>query len=365
MGHRIAVIGAGNAGHAVAADLARNGHYISLFELLDFVDGFSKVLADREIRMIGAAGDHEVSIGCATTNIEEAVSGARIIFICVPSFAHDRIAELCAAYLSKGQIIALWPGQFSALMFAERLQEAGVEPGITIVEADTLPYAARLKGPGLVNILHVVEYLLVGVYPAARSTTAFNLLKQLYPQIRLAKNILEAGLSNVNLFVHPGPVILNVGCIERARQALRLWEDGVTPSVARVMEAIDTERLEIGRAFGLSLMKVAELIHKSGYGPKGTLWETINGSEILTQIDGPEDTSHRFFQEDIPNMGWLVELGRMAGVSTPTINSLVHIGHLIIGKEEREETLLEQAGIARLKVSEVLKIVESGRPPVV
>jgi len=45
------------------------------------------------------------------------------------------------------------------------------------------------------------------------------------------------------------------------------------------MEALDAERLAIGKKLGLRLAGQAAALHAVDYGPKGDLWETLKGSK--------------------------------------------------------------------------------------
>ena len=74
----------------------------------------------------------------------------------------------------------------------------------------------------------------------------------------------------------------------------------MTPSVARVIDMLDAERLAVAEALGLSLMSLPEALSSAGLGPKGTTWQTLNGSQTLTFIKGPTSLKSRYLAEDIP-----------------------------------------------------------------
>jgi hypothetical protein len=57
-------------------------------------------------------------------------------------------------------------------------------------------------------------------------------------------------LVDLNLIAHPAATLLNVGRIEYSGP-FRLWREGVTPSVAKLIEAVDKERLSVMKALGL------------------------------------------------------------------------------------------------------------------
>ena len=73
-------------------------------------------------------------------------------------------------------------------------------------------------------------------------------------------------------------MLLNAGRVERSHGEWYMYEEGMTPSVVKVIEGIDAERLEIGRRLGVELPTGVDMMVESAYGPRGTLWESINGS---------------------------------------------------------------------------------------
>ena len=50
--------------------------------------------------------------------------------------------------------------------------------------------------------------------------------------------------------IHPAVTLLNAGLIERTGGAFLFYEEGVTESVGRAIEAVDRERLAIADALG-------------------------------------------------------------------------------------------------------------------
>ena len=88
-----------------------------------------------------------------TTDVGEAVTAGDILFVVVPAFAHEWIAEQIAPHLKDGQMVVLTPGYFGGtLLFRKVLQEKGLEARVILAEATSLPYATRIIGPAQVGI---------------------------------------------------------------------------------------------------------------------------------------------------------------------------------------------------------------------
>ena len=86
-----------------------------------------------------------------------------------------------------------------------------------------------------------------------------------YPQAEPATHVLEAALYNGNPLSHPLPCLLNAGRIEHAGDSFHLYQQGITPAVARAMAALDEERLAVCRALGLLELPVGERLERLGY----------------------------------------------------------------------------------------------------
>ena len=103
MGQRIAVLGAGNGGYALASDLALSGYKVNLFELERF-----NALNLKPIKEKGGIERDGMRPGLAkidilTSNIKEALEDVEIVNVTIPAFAHMEFIELMAKHLNKKQ----------------------------------------------------------------------------------------------------------------------------------------------------------------------------------------------------------------------------------------------------------------------
>jgi opine dehydrogenase len=141
-----------------------------------------------------------------------------------------------------------------------------------------------------------------------------------------------------------------------------MYEEGMTPSVVRVMEELDRERLNIGSALGVSLPTGVDMMVESGYGPRGTLWESLNGSAGLTPVKGPTSLENRYVTEDIPFglVAW-ASLGHAVGVATPIMDSLIAIGSAIMGQNCWETGRnMEKMGLKGLEREQIITYLKTG-----
>lgn len=334
---RVTVLGGGNTGFSIAATLARAGHEVLLWEHPDFAHTLDPIRDSRTITLDGPNGGPGVLSG-VTTDASAACDWAEILVCSVPSYAHAAFAEALVPHLRPGQIIALLPGNLGSLAFARALEAAG-KTGVIVTESDTAPYVCRKSAPDRAVIWGTVPALGIGVWPATQTAEAMPPLAELFPGARPYAHVIEAGLSALNPVVHPPGVLMNAGRIERSRGEFWFYEEGVTPGVVRAIEALDAERLAVGRALGLDLTPVAAAFAGAGFGPASPdLWAVINGSRMLTALRAPGALDTRWLTEDIPcGIGAWVALGDALGIDTPMMDALVTLASATLGRDFRAE----------------------------
>jgi opine dehydrogenase len=80
-----------------------------------------------------------------------------------------------------------------------------------IAETSTLPYAVRLLEPGKVRIFNKLKGgLLLAAVPAQKTGYVLAQVRDVYPTMSAAKNILQTSLQNGNPVIHPAITLMNV-----------------------------------------------------------------------------------------------------------------------------------------------------------
>lgn len=326
------VLGGGNTAFSVAAKLTLDGASVTLCELPEFEESIDPIRKSREITLDGVGGKGRAVLRCVTTDFGEALAENELVLLIVPAYGHKAFAEACAPHVQSGQVFVLMPGTLGSLEFFRILWQSHAPLDVVVAETDTAPYVCRKLTPTSAHIWGVVSGLGVGGLPGHQSNRVRSLLEPWFPGARLYPNVLAAGLAAMNPVVHPAGVLLNAGRIERSHGDFYFYEEGVTPAVCRLIHAVDAERLAIAEALGLSLPPVDRSFHEAGFGPKGDLWASINGSRMLTQLRAPGTLESRWLTEDVPyGLATWVHLGEALGVTCPVMRSLVEVGSQTTG----------------------------------
>lgn len=358
----VAVMGGGNGSHCIAADLVLKGLTVNMFELARFADQMKEVFDTRQIEMSGVTGNGKATLNLVTSDIAEAVAEVEVIFLPLPGFTVPIYGHLLAPHLTSRHIVVIMPGTLSALEFLWTLRKHGNHEDVTIAETGGLPFATRLVAPGKVQTFHRRAVCGLASMPGNRVATVHEKIKHLYP-FQPKPNVIGTGLGHLCPLLHPAGTLLNAGRVERTHGEWYMYEEGMTPSVVKVIEGIDVERLEIGRQLGVELPTGVDMMVESAYGPRGTLWESLNGSAGLTPIKGPPSLSSRYVTEDVPYglVAW-ASLGRAVGVETPLMNSLINLGGAIMGQNCWEEGRnLEKMGLAGLDTEGIKGFLATGQ----
>jgi opine dehydrogenase len=351
-----AIIGAGNGGQSFAAHLSILGFKVSIFD----VDK-AKIETMRKKGKINVSG---AITGTATTvfitdSIEEAVKYKNIIMVVVPACYHAGVAESLASVVTDGQVIIINPGSTGgALEFANIFNKFGVRAKVTIAETDTLLYACRSKEPGEVTVFGIKERIDFATLPVEESDKVAKLINLAFPQFVAVSNVLYTSLNNANAVCHPIPTIMNAARIE-GKCPFEFYLEGVTPSIGEMMEKMDQERLEVGKALGIELLSLKD-IFKLHYGVvKDNLYESIMNTKAYKGIMGPTTLNTRFMFEDIP-MGLvpIASFGDALGIDTPVTKLFIELACILMKQDYwKEGRTVEKLGLAGLNAKQILSRV--------
>jgi opine dehydrogenase len=200
----IAVLGSGNGGCAVAFDCAAHGHQVVCLILNTSrrVSRLSKTAEASTARAFLKAFSRWSSAG---HEIEKALDGADIIYAVGPAYSTRPFAEACRPHLKQGQIVIVCPSSCGGSI--EFKNGAGLDlrdEGIVIAETSTLPYAVRLLEPGRIRIFNKLKGgLFLAAVPAQNTNYVMEQVRDVYPTMSAAKNVLQTSLQNGNPVIHP------------------------------------------------------------------------------------------------------------------------------------------------------------------
>ncbi len=357
---RIAVLGGGNGGHAAAADLTDQGHEVAFWRrdaaaLAPFNEGRVLILED-------SRGTRNATPKLVTADLGAAVRGVELIVIPSPAFAQGDIARALAPHLSGGQILFLPPGTFGSYAMVQILRDAGCRARVAIAETGTLPYLTRKHGPDTVAITIRAKRLPTGVFPAVLHEQAMRTIAQVYPAVEPVEDALSAALMNAGPIIHPPLILMNAGPLEHFER----WDihnEGTQPSVRRVMDALDNERIAVREALGY---KPYHFPIRDHYATDHWMYGDAH-DRLVVSGDWRERivlTQHRYMTEDVHyGLAFLASVADWAGAPAPVATALLSIASAVCERDLRHgPRTLEALGLARMKRNDLQSLLRTGEP---
>jgi opine dehydrogenase len=354
----VAVLGAGNVGCALAGDLARRGVDVRLFNRS--VERLAPIRDAGGITLTGMV-EAFARIPVVTTVLEEAVSGAGVLAVCVPATALPAYAALLATAASAEQVIWLNPGQSGgALYLAAEIERITGRRDLRICQLTTSAHTARMPAPATVRVLNLCR-VGVAAFPNRHADECHDRLDGLLPgQFDRIESVLESDLLNLNALIHPPGMVCNAGWVEATGGGFTFYAEGMTPAVGRVVDEVDAERRALAERLGVPTVTLVDALHRAGFttaeaAATGRTYDAVQASGNLGTMMAPASLDHRYLHEDV---GWglvpWTHLARAVGVPMPATEALVDLAGLMTGVHYRAEGLtLERMGLAGLGADEI------------
>ncbi len=361
---KVAVVGAGAGGCAAAVELTQAGHAVVLWGRKAAT--LAPFRAAGGIVYDGLLGNGTIAIESLSDDMAEAVAGAEVAVIALPTHAHAAVARaLAMTGWPADRPVVLNPGHTGgAFEFttAFRNRRADVPP---IAAFSTLTYVARKPSPERVTVTGRAKRVRMGALPGGEAAMAVG--AALFPAAETQPDVLAADLANVNMVLHPPGAVLAAAWVEARQGDFTFYVEAMTPGVARVMRRLDDERRAVAAAFGHRLPNLIEEMRRIGTVEAEVrdiddFATAIAGGGANARIKGPKSLEDRYYREDFGH-GLLpfLELAKIAGVETPTAAALFALGGTLAGVDYRDGGRTAEAmGIAGLSRDQLIERVRHG-----
>lgn len=356
-----AVLGLGNGGQAMGGHLAQRGFAVNMWNRSP-----EKVLGLKRLGNIRLSGEVKGSgvPSLVTNDMSSAVRDAEVVMIAVPASGHRDIAAGLAPHLHDGQTVVLNPGRTGgALAFRANLERAGCRADVTVAETNTFVYASRTLRPGHSHVYGVKERVSLAALPAMRTMDVLRKIRPAFPQFVPAENVLATGLDNMGAIFHPVPVLLNVTRVERCEE-YEHYTHGISPSVARFLERLDSERVAVALALGVAVRSAVRWLSDTYGVPSGTgsLYGAVQANGAYRGILAPQSLKTRYIFEDVPySLVSIAHIAELAGVETPVTRSVILLAEGLTGQDfwgsGRDAA---EMGIDGMNAKELLDFVKDG-----
>jgi len=357
---KITVLGAGAGGTAVAFDCASHGHAVRLFDFNQFPENIATIAKQGGIH---AEGDISGFAGIAYSghDIDEALKDAELIYVVGPAYSTAPFGEAVAGKLRAGQTVIVSPSSCGgALAFKRTAGLELIDESIRVAETSTLHYAVRLTEPGRVRVfLKLKAGNLLAALPSSHTSDILKLIADVYPSMEPAESVLQTSLQNANPIIHPAVTLSNAARIEMTGGDFLFYEEGVSDSVGRLIEALDQERITIGKALGIVILPDPVIGMRQGYMLEANYGSGYREAPGFLGIGAQPQLDHRYLNEDVGyGLVFMSKLGQQIGVATPGMDAVISVASIVMARDYRSEALRtpDSLGIADRSAEELSRL---------
>lgn len=348
----ISILGAGNSGTAVAAELSQRGHLVTLIKTSRAMnnENFNYLLENDGVVNLIEDGQTKTATITNVTRDLSSLSQSKLVIIYIQTNYHEDLIKHIRPHLRDGQILLLNPGYLSTAYVMKHC----LDIDLTVCEAQSSFVDCRIICPGTIRIGFRNVRNPLGIYPVERTKESQRVLDQLgYPFVYLP-SVLEAALHNPNLLVHTVGAIMSIPRIEKTDGDYCMYHEVFTPSVWRILEALDGEKMNVMEKLGCERLSYVEACKL-----RNTLDDSRDAKEVFfwyagmpTRAIGPVTVDSRYISEDVSQGLVLLEtLGSKFDVETPICTALINLASAALGRNLRAEgRTVERLGVDELEI---------------
>ncbi len=337
---KIAILGAGNAGCAVAADLTSKGHEVTLIKTSHSMheDNYDYLVKNNGRMQLNEFGDvTTVNIHKVTRDISE-IKDSEIVVIYIQTGFHEQLIERVSPYLEDDQVLLINPGYLSTAYVLKHCNK-----NIIIAEAESSFIDGRIMEPGFFKVGFRNVRNPIGIYPKCRKEEAIEKLNKMQERFTYLDSVVEAALHNPNLVVHTVGSVMSIPRIEKSHGDFCMYHEAYTrdnPATWQILEALDEEKMNVLDKLGFPRIRYVDACKF-----RNSLDETIDAKEVFldyaemdTRAKGPTKVDSRYISEDVPQgLVMLETIGAELGVKTPIASALIEIASAALGRDLRIE----------------------------
>ena len=337
---KIAILGAGNAGCAVAADLTLKGHEVTLIKTSHSMheDNFAYLLKNNGKMTLTEFGEIKTAnINKVTRDISE-IKDAEIVVIYIQTNYHEPLIERIVPYLEDDQILLINPGYLSTAYVLKHCNK-----NVIVAEAESSFIDGRIMEPGVFRVGFRNVRNPIGIYPRARKEEAIAKLDKMDERFVYLDSVVEAALHNPNLVVHTVGSVMSIPRIEKSHGDFCMYHEAYSrdnPATWRILEALDEEKMNVLDRLGFPRMRYVDACKY-----RNSLDEDIDAKEVFldyaemdTRAIGPTKVDSRYISEDVPQgLVMLEAIGKSLNVETPITSGLISIASAALGRDLRLE----------------------------
>lgn len=338
---KISILGAGNAGCAVAADLTLKGHEVTLIKTSHSMhdDNFEYLQNNDGKMVLNEFGEIKTAYISKVTRDLTELKNSEVVIIYIQTNYHEQLIEKISDTIEDNQILLINPGYLSTAYVLKHCSDKK----LIVAEAESSFIDGRIMEPGYFRVGFRNVRNPIGIYPKERKEEAIEKLDKLDERFVYLDSVVEAAIHNPNLIVHTVGSVMSIPRIEKSKGDFCMYHEAYTrdnPSTWNILEALDKEKMTVLKKMGFKELSYVEACkYRNSLNESEDAKEVfLNYAEMDTRAKGPTKVDSRYISEDVPQgLVMLESLGKTLNVETPIASSLINIASAALDRNLRNE----------------------------
>ena len=343
---KVAVIGTGNVGVAIAADLSVKGNDVTLIK----TSSYNNIVYDRlkendnKVWLKESNTYIQARINDVTKDVRK-IADADIVFCTIQSGYYKDLVDRIERYVNGNQIFVLVCSYASSYYFQE---EMCCPP--KIVEAIEPYLEGRIELEDKIGEVVFRIGCRQKECPASYiSSKDGEKLCDVFPGFKHAFLAIETALLNPNMVLHTVGSIMSLSRIEYSKGNFCMYREAYArgnDATLRVMLKLDKEKQRVLKSLGLKYPSVFEV---GGFKKEEPLESFYRYSESSNRAISPTSVHSRYITEDVSQGLVLLEsIGKRIGLILPVTSSLINLASVALDTDFRViGRTIEKLGIVK------------------
>lgn len=334
---KVAVIGTGNVGVAIASDLSINGHEVSLVKTSEYKsEAYDRLLKNGNSVYLKENNIYtETAIKYVSNDLSK-IEDAEVIFITIQSTYHEDLIKRISQYLNSNQVVLVICSYMSSFYFSKYCLE------LPMIAETTGPY---LEGRIELEDKHNEVVFRVGcrltrsplsIFNETRKKECMEKLQSLYKGFSDDYSVIESALLNPNMVLHTVGAIMSIPRIEFSDGNFCMYREAYSRknrATLNIMEKLDKEKMFILDALGGRKVNIYEA---GGFLGKDPLESFFKYSESSDRAISPTSIRSRYITEDVSQgLVMLEDIALRLGIMSPVTSALISIASAALGEDFR------------------------------
>ncbi len=333
---KISVLGCGNVGVSIAADLTLKGHDVTMIKTSTTTNNLcDKIISNGNVVYMKYCGFVKKAVIKDITHDLSRIESSDIVIVTIHSTYHEHLIQEIAPYLNGNQICICICSYMSSFYFKKYCRE------LPIIAETTGPYIeGRLiedKPTGVVyfRVGCILSKTPLSVFQKERSAECLEKIRKLYKGFSDEYSVIESALLNPNMVLHTVGSIMSIPRIEYSKGNFCMYREAYARNnraTMNIMLSLDREKKKVLERL---CCKQVDIFEAAGF--FGNPMERFfSYSESNDRAISPTSVKSRYITEDVSQGLVLMEsIANKVGIRTPITSALIYIADSALGSDYR------------------------------